>query len=245
MTYKHNEPLLICEAGLHGDGDHIYYLHMIKEIRSAWSGWPRLAFKMQHWSEDGRWAQLIREMHGREPLKSVNQSSRGMLEIRAACQDAGILLMTTPHDVQSAHFTAPFVDMFKLGSHDATQPDLVDAVAAVGKPTVANVYKLTIPQQDGLQKKFKRLRMTSGVPAYPANATIDGNSSIGYSCHSVPSLISKHVLYAAPRCNTIEVHVTYRTRCARQLPGDMCVSMSLPDFLQLAEDVGAVWNNCK
>lgn len=234
------EPLLICEAGLHGDGSPKYYLDMIATLREQWTGWPPIAFKMQHSTDAlSTWAQLIRKSTGRKPLLSVNYP--GSLEqIAEACRDTGIIFMSTPHDTGAVELLAPYVNWFKLGAFDATRPEILDRICELTNiPVVMNVSRLATPVIRQLPNAVRRT--ITGVSAYPANEPWAGVLGQGYSCHSVPGLIEKHVLDAAKHCSTIEVHVTTRLRHTRPLPGDMCVSLSFHNFMSLVTKVGEVW----
>ena len=239
------QPVLICEAALHGDGNAAYYLRMIETLHNHWTGWPKLVFKMQHWTNtDSEWARLIECATGRQPLLSVN-GEFGLHDIAKACKDAGFIFMSTPHDLGAVQLLEPYVDWFKLGAFDATQPELVDAVARTGKPTVISISRLAGLGVSAVVKRWPELkqpRLLNGVSAYPANEPWFGlEGKHGYSCHSVPSLIEKHVLDAAKHCQTIEVHVTTRSCSARPLPADMCVSLDILDFIDLATEVGSIW----
>lgn len=218
-------PLLICELGLHGDGDPAYYSHAIDGIVKRWTGWPPIAVKTQLWKHSGDWAQqIIREL-GRVPLTPL--SAQGLRFLKAYCHDRGLQFGCTAHDPQSVEVLRGVEpDFLKLGA----RADLATVDAAV-------ISELPLVSSSPHTAQGRRMECVS---AYPANAPWTGPTP-GYSCHSVPGLAQQHVLQAAPHCWTIEVHVSARPKSVRPLPADMCVSLGVEEFMDLATEVGKVW----
>lgn len=225
-------PLLVCEAGLHADGDPEYYLRMVREIRSWWTGWPRVAFKIQRWSGESTWTGAIQETTGRMPLKSISRFEA--VEVHRACSYAGLLFGVTAHDTRVLDTLQ--ADYIKLGSFDAARDGMLAAAKKTGLPVIAS-----FPPGAGelIRTDIYPLECVS---KYPANALWQGGG-IGYSCHSTPATAYMHVLGAAEEgARIIEVHVTLRSPEERPLPGDMPVSHSMAQFRELAESLGNLWH---
>lgn len=223
------KPLLICELGLHGDGDLGYHTRIVDQIVREWSGWPPIAIKVQKWSPAGVWAKRMQQDLGRLPLPCLSHQNLRILS--SYCRDRGLLFGCTAHDTESMPvIQAAGVDFVKLGAR-ADRIVLTHALAT-GLPIVSSMA----PSADA--SVWVHLQCTS---AYPANEpwTQEG---FGYSCHAVPALAKRFVVAAAPRCHTIEVHVSARPKSVRPLPADMCVSLSVEEFLELAAEVGAIWS---
>lgn len=219
------EPLLICELGLHGDGDPAYYTRIVDEIVKSWTGWPPLAVKTQLWHPKGEWARKITEDMDRPPLATMN--AQALRFLKAYCRDRGLQFGCTAHDPQSVEVLQGVdPDFLKLGAR--ANLATVDAAVNSGLPLVTSSHHTA------------KGRQMECVSAYPANTPWMGTLP-GYSCHCVPGLAQKFVLQAAPHCWTIEVHVSARPLSVRPLPADMCVSLRVPEFLELATEVGKVW----
>ena len=225
------KPYLICELGLHGEGSIDYHLRILKELAAGWPGWPPLIIKTQTWTDPGSaWAKAVAT--DRAPLAALTPHMHRALSAQA--HDYGFAYATTVHDVASfAELKPEWFDFIKLGSFDLTQQDVCAAAAVFGRPLIVS---------EGLKDAALGIeRRLDCVSAYPANAPLQSQGSRGYSCHSVPALIPTHVKQAAPYCHTIEVHVTARPRHIRPMPKDYCVSLSVPQFLDVAEMVGQIW----
>lgn len=233
------KPLLICELGLHGEGNLEYHTKIVDQIVRVWSGWPPLAIKVQLWTPGSPWAERIKKEHGRDPLLPLSFAfaQRGgvrsdMEVFRDYCRNRGLLFGCTAHDLVAVKVLS-----------DSVKPDFIKLGARVDQYTARAAVEtdMLIVSSVGLGPPSDQVRRMECVSAYPANASWSGGVP-GYSCHAVPSLARKFVVQAAPRCSTIEVHVTARPKYVRPLPGDMPCSMSVEQFMELAEEVGAIWS---
>lgn len=226
-------PLLIAELGLHGEGHLPYYLDIVGRIASGWRGWPNIAIKTQSWAAPFRpWASAIRKATGREPLLGL--SSDDLERLQQYCTERGLLFGTTVHDTGVCLPERP-LDFLKLGSFDATQPDLVEYVQSYGVPLVVS---------EGMTKGHglygPDVTQLWCVSRYPANLTPPYRAS-GVSLHSVPSLAKRHALQCAHHAWTIELHVTARPTTIFPRPADYCVSVGVTQFLEIAELIGEIW----
>lgn len=224
------EPLLICEAGLHGDGDIDYYLKMVESIRGWWTGWPRIAFKVQYYIERG-------------PRVMETLPGPALRELGHAVEAAGLLYAITPHDHHALDIVAATSpDILKLGSFGAADREMRKAARQTGLPLVLSTGQLPgswLPEDmDG----YRDAVGLQCISAYPANAIWDPHNPGGYSCHAVPNLACDYCPEAAERgCQVIELHITAREAWRRPQPKDYCVSYPLEKFRMLAEDIGRHW----
>ncbi|TWT40409.1 N,N'-diacetyllegionaminic acid synthase [Phycisphaerae bacterium RAS1] len=58
------------------------------------------------------------------------------VELKAACDNAGIDFFSTPYDFEAADMLDPYVQVFKLGSGDITWLEMLTHVAGKGKPVI-------------------------------------------------------------------------------------------------------------
>jgi sialic acid synthase SpsE len=116
----------------------------------------------------------------------------------------GVQFMSTPFDIESAHFLAPFVPAFKIASGDNSFYPLIDAVARMGKPILLstgladlNQLKKTVAsveqswQSEGIQQEIALLHCVVEYPTPPEHAALSRLSAlaslsrtIGYSDHT-------------------------------------------------------------
>lgn len=256
MVSEINPPFLIVEAGLHGDGDAEYYLLMIKALRAVWSGWPRIVFKLQYYNSNSPWLERVREMHGRDPLGQVTMSQ--LVTIGDAAREAGFGYAVTFHDISGVELASGIKPLthIKLGSFDFAQPVLrnravgICSVRSLG--LVASVFGVSPMTLEGILKSERFPEDTVfllGEAKYPSNKLMGECELIsaytrGYSAHNVPSLARSYVVDALHRgAKVIELHVTMRPFGQRPLPGDMCVSLDIDQFMKIARRFGEAWAN--
>lgn len=249
-------PFLIIEAGLHGDGDAEYYLLLIKALRSQWSGWPRIVFKMQHYvSSNGPWADKVRAIHGRPPLDAVSLNDLSVIGNTA--REAGFGYAVTFHDQDSLREACegsviPLTHI-KLGSFDFSQPALRNRVSGTCSlrnwGLVASVFGVSVQTLNEILRTEHfppGTVLLTGEAKYPSNKPMPQlatHYAVGYSAHNVPSLAFSRIQDAVEGdARVVEVHVTMRPRDRRPLPGDMCVSVTVDQFMDIAEMCGEIWS---
>jgi N-acetylneuraminate synthase len=57
-------------------------------------------------------------------------------ELKAACDDAGIHYFSAPYDIPAVDMLEPYVPAYKIGSGDISWLEIVDLIAAKGKPVL-------------------------------------------------------------------------------------------------------------
>lgn len=231
-------PFLILEAGLHGDGDLKYYELMVRHIRSWWTGWPRIVFKVQRWEGlETPWALRVQEMHDRPPMNALSREQ--IVDLGIICHSAGLGFCVTAHDVASISPYLMICDFLKLGSVGFADTLLRQAAVSSGFPLI--VSKCLAP----LAKAPAGAITLTGESLYPANSPWDGKGD-GYTAHNVPELATDLALHAASAgARVIEIHVTDRSYDMRPLPGDMCVSVGVEQFKRIADKLGCIWKACQ
>jgi N-acetylneuraminate synthase len=65
-------------------------------------------------------------------------------ELKRTCDEAGIDFFSTPYDFEAVDMLDPFVEFFKIGSGDLTWPEMLEKVAAKGKPVMVATGASTI-----------------------------------------------------------------------------------------------------
>lgn len=234
-------PFLILEAGLHGEDCLRYYDELLDSVVVGWSGWPRLVFKTQLWRETSSpWFKEIVKRHGREPLRSL--STNDLRNLAGRCRGHGLGFAVTVHDTDAIASIPPGIDYVKLGSFGAADTGLRSAVQATKLPTIIS---MGLAEREVLQEwpAGAELMALDCVSKYPANARYREAAGFpGYSCHAVPALAEPYVLDAINNgAAVVELHVSERPKRVRPLPGDRCVSLSVHEFMNLAEKVGTKW----
>ena len=56
--------------------------------------------------------------------------------LKKECDACGIDYFSAPYDLEAVDMLDPYVDMFKIGSGDITWPEMLDKIAAKGKPVI-------------------------------------------------------------------------------------------------------------
>lgn len=148
------------------------------------------------------------------------------------CDEVGIEFMSTPFDLEAAHFLNDLVDVHKLSSSDITNRPLIELVASFGKPILLSTGAsdldeieravawiaeagapvallhcvLNYPTADADANLGRIVSLREQFPQYP----------IGYSDHTLPGDLEPLVLAAALGAVVIEKHFTFDV----SLPGN-------------------------
>src|SRR5512147_1204158 len=97
----HTNPLLIAEAGLHGNGLLNYYMELLNRIAGFSTGWPPIAIKTQYWLDEySPWALKVKAANKRMPLNCLSLGD--LLQFASACDKLGIGFGVTIHDTLAA-----------------------------------------------------------------------------------------------------------------------------------------------
>lgn len=148
------------------------------------------------------------------------------------CETAGIEFMSTPFDVESAHFLNDLMPVFKVSSSDLTNIPFIEIMCDFGKPMILSTgasYLWEIHQAvEAINKKGNQLCLMHCVLNYPtpdANANLGMIKSLirhfpdhvpGYSDHTLPKDMEVMKMATLLGAAVIEKHFTHD----KTLPGN-------------------------
>lgn len=148
------------------------------------------------------------------------------------CETAGIEFMSTPFDVESAHFLNDLMPVFKISSSDLTNIPFIEIMCDFGKPMILSTgasYLWEIHQAvEAINKKGNQLCLMHCVLNYPtpdANANLGMIKSLirhfpdhvpGYSDHTLPKDMEVMKMATLLGAAVIEKHFTHD----KTLPGN-------------------------
>lgn len=142
---NHREVFVIAEIGSNHNGDRDLAHVMIDHAASSGAD----AAKFQTFSADGLYSPLAPRLTEMDNFNGVDGSvtphelARRLEidrswheELAAHCSEVGIEFMSTPFDLDAVDELNPLVKRHKIASFDLTNKELVEKVAATGKPLV-------------------------------------------------------------------------------------------------------------
>lgn len=148
------------------------------------------------------------------------------------CETAGIEFMSTPFDVESAHFLNDLMPVFKVSSSDLTNIPFIEIMCNFGKPMILSTgasYLWEIHQAvEAINKKGNQLCLMHCILNYP---TPDANANLGmikalirhfpdhvpgYSDHTLPKDMEVMKMATLLGAAVIEKHFTHD----KTLPGN-------------------------
>jgi N-acetylneuraminate synthase len=91
-------------------------------------GFDSMNGKLSHQS---KWNKSVFEVY---EDASINKDWTAIL--KNECDKVGIDYFTSPYDFESVDLVDPYVDLYKIGSGDASWPEIIDYVLEKGKPTL-------------------------------------------------------------------------------------------------------------
>ncbi|MDR2572944.1 MAG: N-acetylneuraminate synthase family protein [Desulfovibrio sp.] len=152
--------------------------------------------------------------------------------LKKCCEAEGIIFLSTPFDVESAHFLNDLMDVFKISSSDITNKPFIRFLCDFGKPILlstgaAHLHEIA-EAVEWIEEKGSPLALMHCVLNYP---TADENAAlgmipalkrhfpeyvIGYSDHTLPR--DMHILETAVLlgARVLEKHFTHD----KNLPGN-------------------------
>ncbi|MGV8056587.1 MAG: N-acetylneuraminate synthase family protein [Smithellaceae bacterium] len=160
-------------------------------------------------------------------LKSFELTSDQFIQLQRTAEDAGLLFISTPFDLQSALFLKDLVSAYKISSGDNTFYPLLACVAQTGKPIImsgglADIEQLKYSQafihniwrSNNVDQALAILHCVTLYPVSPQEANLAAISRIrrelhcttGYSDHTLG--IDAAIVAAALGATIIEKHFT-------------------------------------
>lgn len=124
-------------------------------------------------------------------------------QLKTYCDQAGIELLSTPFDVESARFLNDLMDAFKISSSDLTNRPFIELICQFGKPVILSTGASDLPEiheaVGWIRQQGNPLALLHCVLNYPtedANANLGmildlkrhfPDTLIGYSDHTLPN----------------------------------------------------------
>ncbi|MBI4343019.1 MAG: N-acetylneuraminate synthase family protein [Candidatus Omnitrophica bacterium] len=160
-------------------------------------------------------------------LKGFELAPAQFTQLAELARSRGLIVLSTPLDLESAAFLEPLVDAFKIASGDNTFYPLIERVVRSGKPLIVSTglsdteqvrrtveFIRTRQRTQGYSAAWALLHCVSSYPVEPAQANLRSipflaktfGVPVGYSDHTVG--IEAAVLAAALGAEIIEKHVT-------------------------------------
>lgn len=115
---------LAAEAG--ADGAKFQHFRAPKIVSDV--GFRSLGRQLSH---QARWKKPVSQVYADASLPW-----EWTVELKAACDHAGIDFFSTPYDFEAVEMLDPFVQVFKIGSGDITWLEMLTHVARKGKPVI-------------------------------------------------------------------------------------------------------------
>lgn len=159
-----------------------------------------------------------------ERLRKFELAKTDIEVLSKQASECGLLLFSTPFDIESAHFLNSFQPIFKVASGDNNFFPLIDVVASFEKPTLISTGLANLDLLDKLYRKWEQkadklnLAFLHCVASYPvpneqanlgAIATLKRrypDLTIGYSDHTLG--IDAAIYAVAVGAKIIEKHFT-------------------------------------
>ena len=155
-----------------------------------------------------------------------------MLELKQYCDGIGIEFMSTPFDIESAHFLNDMMDVFKISSSDITNKPFIEYICEFGKPIILSTGAsdlFEVQQAVDWIKPFNvplaLLHCVLNYPTPDANANLGMIMAlksefplniIGYSDHTLPKDMTVCMTATLLGAQIIEKHFTHD----KSLPGN-------------------------
>jgi len=221
------EVLIIAEVGNNHEGSYTLAEDMIGLAAKA--GATAVKFqtivpeKLVSVSQADRIAQLKKFQLSYDDFEKLSRTAR----------QEGIMFLSTPFDVDSAHFLEHFVPAFKIASGDNNFLALIDVIARTGKPVIMSAGMTELSQtektKDFIESIWREcgieqdLAVLHSVASYPTE-TKDANLifikelqglgvTVGYSDHTMG--IEASILSVAVGARVVEKHFTIAKNYSR------------------------------
>lgn len=174
-------------------------------------------------------------------------------QLKKHCDAAGIAFLSTPFDVESAHFLNDLMDIYKISSSDITNKPFIRELCSFGKPIIlstgaADLHEIAeaVSWIEACGNKLALLHCVLNYPTADENAALGmipalkqafPQYTIGYSDHTLPD--DMHILVTATLlgARVLEKHFTHD----KTLPGnDHYHAMDKHDLKHFRERMGAI-----
>ncbi len=242
------EPYIVAEIGINHNGDEKLAVAMIEAAAAAGAD----AVKFQLFD-----AEKLVSSNNNEDLvdffKRFELSRDSYRRLFRHCRESGITFLATPFDIDNADFLAELgVKAYKIASGDLTYIQLIEHVAALGKPILLSTGMATLQEvaeavqaiQETGNFNILLFHCTSAYPCPPGEVNLNNLITLR-NTFGLPVGLSDHTQgnLAALSAGTmgvamIEKHFT----SDRDLPGpDQELSMTPSELSSLVKDLATIY----
>ena len=233
-------PYVIAEAGVNHEGDLNVAFRLIDEAAEAGAD----AIKFQTYKANtlaSKYSPAYWDI-----TKETTESQHKLFQkydrfwekefrlLKLRCDEVGIEFLSTPFDLEAAHFLDELMDVFKISSSDITNKPFIEAISAYGKPIILSTGASNHTEiREALQwidsecegVPVALLHCVLNYPTEDNNANLGmiqdlqgcyPDSLIGYSDHTLPRDMKNLEIAALLGASIIEKHFTYD----KSLPGN-------------------------
>ena len=215
------EVLVIAEIGNNHEGSYALAEEMIGLAVEAGAGAVKLqTFRTEHYVG-------LENKDRFNMLKSFELTYNDFERLKKVADDAGVLFISTPFDIQSGMFLNNIVPAFKIASGDNTFYPLLETVAGFGKPIILSCgltslvrlrYAKALIERVWSEKNFdQKMAVLHCVTSYPvplSQANLGAiqllkkelQCQVGYSDHTVG--VESAVFAVATGARIVEKHFT-------------------------------------
>ncbi|HVN59794.1 MAG TPA: N-acetylneuraminate synthase family protein [Gaiellaceae bacterium] len=216
--------LVIAEIGNNHEGDAGVARELVESAATAGADAVKLqTFRTEHYVSAADAARY-------ERLKRFELADATLADLAALSRERGLLFLSTPFDLESAHVLEPLVDAYKVASGDNTFFPLLDRLAATAKPLLISAGLASLDEIErsvqfvrdrrngrGAADDLAVLHCVSSYPTPPGEAALRAievlrerlGCPVGYSDHTLG--IDAAVLSVALGARIVEKHFTLDT----------------------------------
>ncbi len=231
-------PYIIAEAGVNHEGDMNKAKRLIEEAREGGAD----AIKFQTYRAEtlasknspAYWDTTKETTKSQYELFKKHDSfwKKECEEMKRFCDEVGITFLSTPFDVESAHFLNDLMDVFKISSSDITNKPFIRILCGFGKPIILSTGASSLAEiaeaVDWIDREGNPLALLHCVLNYPTQDTNAAlgmivalrqhfpNHVIGYSDHTLPGNMQILETATLLGARILEKHFTFD----KTLPGN-------------------------
>ena len=249
-------PYIIAEAGVNHEGSMNLAMRLIDEAKEGGAN----AIKFQTYKADT----LVSKNSpaywdlSKEPIQSQYELFKKydkfwrdeFVELKNYCDKNDIEFLSTPFDLESAHFLNDLMDVFKISSSDITNKPFIQYICDFGKPLILSTGASNLDEikeaSEWVESKGNPLALLHCILNYP---TKDENANlamildlkknfpkypIGYSDHTLPGDMKNLEIAVLLGASIIEKHFTHD----KTLPGnDHYHAMDMKDLKKITANL--------
>ena len=212
--------LIVAEIGNNHEGSYTLAEEMIGLAAEAGADGVKFQTIVPHKLVSPRQKDRIQQ------LERFRLSYNGFERLSRVAQQEKVLFLSTPFDIESAHFLEPLVPAFKIASADNNFFPMIDVIARTGKPIILSTGFMDLTEisrtkgfiegiwrENGIEQELAVLHCVASYPTVPGDANLlairklqELGVTVGYSDHTIG--IEAAVLSVALGARIVEKHFT-------------------------------------